>query len=156
MRRIVKHVPGNLNNVKVNLGSSLKGFCFRYNEFISDGVCDDVLNHEECCFDGQDCQNRLNCTLNCPMNTKYLGDGVCDMFLATPECCYDAGDCLEAYQDLDGGPHYPVAGFGFNSEPALEQVMWFGGTNPLKQTKDWKNLKFSKWMYDPYNAIGRY
>ena len=87
---------------------------------------------------------------------KYLGDGVCDMFLATPECCYDAGNCLEAYQDLDGGPHYPVAGFGFNSEPALEQVMWFGGTNPLKQTKDWKNLKFTKWMYDPYNAIGRY
>jgi len=78
------------------------------------------------------------------------------MFLATPECCYDAGDCLEAYPELDGGPHYPVAAFGFNAEPALEQMMWWGGTNPIKQTQNYQNIKQSKFMYDAYGGIGRY
>ena len=121
-------------------------------------MCDDVLNHQECCFDGQDCQNHLNCTYNCHRDTKYLGDGVCDKFLAIPECCYDGGDCLQAYQDKDGGPHYPIAAFGFNVEPALEQPMWWGAPNPIERVAERKNenLRYNKWMIDPYNAIGRY
>ena len=70
--------------------------CQQYSKHLSDGICDDVLNHEECCFDGNDCQYQLNCTLNCPYDTRHLGDGICDLFLKDkPECCLDAGDCTE-------------------------------------------------------------
>jgi hypothetical protein len=67
---------------------------FSYNDFIGNKVCDDVLNHKECCFDGGDCSFHHDCISNCPYETTSQGDGVCNANLNIQECCFDAGDCL--------------------------------------------------------------
>ena len=67
---------------------------FSYNDFIGNNECDDVLNHEECCFDGGDCSTHQDCISNCPYETTNQKDGNCDGYLNIPECCFDGGDCL--------------------------------------------------------------
>ena len=133
-----------------------KKYNCRYNDFIGDGICDDVLNHEECCYDSSDCDNHMNCTLNCPYNTKFLGDGACDKFLAIPECCYDNGDCLEAYKPDHGGPNYPIGAFANHFEPSVEQVMWFEGNNPLERIRNKIWVSHSDWLDDARSAVGTY
>ena len=130
--------------------------CMEYNEHIGDGVCDDVLNHEECCFDSFDCDNHMNCTLHCPYDTKFLGDGVCDLFLSIPDCCYDNGDCLTLPRNTDGGPNYPLGAYAFEHEPSLEQLMWWGGNNPIDKKWSGRWFAYNEYLSDQRNAIGTY
>ncbi len=64
---------------------------------IQDGVCQESLLLEACCFDGGDCScHHCRCP-TCPAQLKsihnWLGDGVCDPDLDSQDCCYDLGDC---------------------------------------------------------------
>lgn len=74
--------------------SNSNSFWSRYDEFIGNGFCDQVLNHYECCFDGNDCEMPETCYETCPGNFILLGDGICHSHLNNVECCYDGLDCI--------------------------------------------------------------
>lgn len=72
---------------------------FRNNVTMGNGICDSILNHYECDFDGGDCVDYNSkyplCSAPIPSN---IGDGTChDMYpYNTEECGYDGGDCTSA------------------------------------------------------------
>ncbi len=64
---------------------------------IQDGVCQNELDIEECCFDGGDCSNPIyrcpTCSIRLQSIHNWMGDGFCDSELDRPECCHDLNDC---------------------------------------------------------------
>ena len=63
---------------------------------VGDGVCDQVLNTAECCYDGNDCKSFASECSQCPRNfvrILRLHKGKCLPSFNTPQCCYSLGAC---------------------------------------------------------------
>ena len=68
---------------------------------MGNGVCSNLLNTPECCFDGGDCifpKPRVYCPMCNWEITLAFGDFVCDEKYNTKECCFDEGDCFNVGQ----------------------------------------------------------
>ena len=68
---------------------------------MGNGVCSNLLNTPECCFDGGDCifpKPRVYCPMCNWEITLAFGDMVCDEKYNTKECCFDEGDCFNVSQ----------------------------------------------------------
>ena len=68
---------------------------------MGNGVCSNLLNTPECCFDGGDCifpKPRVYCPMCNWEITLAFGDFVCDEKYNTKECCFDEGDCFNVSQ----------------------------------------------------------
>ncbi len=68
------------------------------NYVTGDGVCNNDLLTESCCFDKGDCDHKSNSSVVCPScgqksSDDLIGDCLCDSFLLQAACCYDGGDC---------------------------------------------------------------
>ena len=66
---------------------------------IGDGICDQVLNNNECCYDGNDCKAVDSECPQCPKD--YLAiirrhRGKCLPSFNTDLCCYSLGACPES------------------------------------------------------------
>ena len=63
---------------------------------VGDGVCDQVLNTAECCYDGSDCKTFASECSQCPRNFLRIlrvHKGKCLPSFNTPQCCYSLGAC---------------------------------------------------------------
>ena len=91
----------------------------------NDGKCDNVLNIEECKYDGGDCDDfnkeYQNCAVPFP---SWVGDHNCDgQMFNTTECGWDGGDCLNIH---DYGCDGAANGFCENIFN-VEKCKWDGG-----------------------------
>ena len=63
---------------------------------VGDGVCDQILNTADCCYDGNDCKSFASECSQCPrnfVNILRLHKGKCLPSFNTPQCCYSLGAC---------------------------------------------------------------
>ena len=70
---------------------------------MGNGVCSNLLNTPECCFDGGDCifpKPRVYCPMCNWEITLAFGDFLCDAKYNTKECCFDEGDCFNVSQKM--------------------------------------------------------
>ncbi len=63
-----------------------------------DGICNDELLTESCCFDMGDCEHTSNSSTICPSCGQFDSDTLitnhqCDSFIFYESCCFDGGDC---------------------------------------------------------------
>ena len=89
-----------------------------FTKFAGDNVCDDLINNEECDWDGGDCcgynVNTLLCSAcdcldpnhnsdhdGCIDPFDYTGDSLCDDALNNEDCEWDGGDCCGANVNTD-------------------------------------------------------
>jgi hypothetical protein len=64
---------------------------------MGNGVCSNLLNTPECCYDGGDCifpKPRVYCPMCNWEITLAFGDFVCDEKYNHKDCCFDEGDCF--------------------------------------------------------------
>ena len=68
----------------------------RFSYKVGDGVCDQLLNNAECCYDGNDCKSFASECSQCPrdfVRILRLHKGKCLPSFNTPQCCYSLGAC---------------------------------------------------------------
>ncbi len=66
--------------------------------YLGDGICNEYLLTESCCFDMGDCSHKSNMSVICPPcgqkeSDGFIQNGQCDNFLNHASCCFDGGDC---------------------------------------------------------------
>ena len=94
--------------------TGVNGTCLEYQIWFGDGYCDDVINNQECNYDGGDCcggnvntdycdecfcfPNSVNGTF---CNQDWVNDDYCDDDNNHQKCNYDGGDCCGDYVNTD-------------------------------------------------------
>jgi hypothetical protein len=69
---------------------------------VGDGVCDQLLNTAECCYDGNDCKIFAEECSQCPrdfVRILRLHKGKCLPSFNTPQCCYSLGACSNSINE---------------------------------------------------------